>query len=69
MPRGGKREGAGRRAKSSAGPAVTVSIKVAPDVVERLRALDKTQAEVLEMGVDAAEAIAHRAARKRKVRS
>ncbi len=52
---GGQRKGAGSPPKSEAGPMVTVSIKAPPDVVERLRAVEATQAQVLEWGVDVAE--------------
>lgn len=61
---GGKRKGAGRPAKHTSGPAVTVSLKLAPELAERLRAvaaaLETTQAAVCEMGVRTAERKLHR---------
>lgn len=58
MPRGGKREGAGRTPDDEeAGAMVTISIKVHPAVPDRLRRVaataGKTQAEVLDDGIDA----------------
>lgn len=62
MPRGGAREGAGRHEKPIEEKASTISIKAAPRLQGRLRAvaehLGKTHAEVLEMGVDRAERLA-----------
>lgn len=37
MAKGGKREGAGRKPKSPAGPAVTIGFRLAPDVVDAIR--------------------------------
>ena len=70
MSHGGQRDGAGRKPWKAHGDAmVTMSIKVSPSLRDRLRevasGLGKTHAEVVEMGVDAAEAklaAAHRGA-------
>lgn len=54
-----KSKGAGRPTKHPSGKAVTVSIKLSPNLALRLRAvaeeLGVTHADVCEMGVDAAE--------------
>lgn len=56
---GGIREGAGRPPKSATGPAVPVAIRLPDELRERLRwvteALDISQAEVMEMGIELAE--------------
>ena len=56
---GGKRPGAGRKPNSPSGPSVPVAIRVPDELRQRLRwvteALDISQAEVMEMGIDLAE--------------
>lgn len=56
---GGQREGAGRKPKSPSGPSVPVAIRLPEELRQRLRwvteALDISQAEVMEMGIELAE--------------
>jgi hypothetical protein len=56
---GGQRDGAGRKPNSPSGPAAPVSIRLPDELRQRLRsvteALDISQAEVMEMGIDLAE--------------
>jgi hypothetical protein len=56
---GGTREGAGRKPKSSTGPSVPVAVRLPEDLRQRLRlvtdALEISQAEVMEMGIELAE--------------
>lgn len=64
MPRGGKREGAGRKARDDSGSPSQVSVWLTPAEQERLAAvtgaLGETNGQVMLAGIKAAEARARR---------
>jgi predicted transcriptional regulator len=59
LTHGGKREGAGRKPKAATGPSAAIAIRLPDELRQRLRlvteALDISQAEVMEMGIELAE--------------
>jgi hypothetical protein len=60
MPRGGRREGAGRKPRDESGAVQQVSIWLSPAQIERLRALGETYGVVMELGLRHAEKRAER---------